>query len=167
MSDQGNNFKREVMEALDIVPANKLSGKAYKWAATNLPDEGKSNGIYSMSPTPMVDLDNLDHDKKKVSEVFGYTDETMDKLQKEFHKIVKSYKEDFHDNHESPKKSHFVWFFIKAASPELQFMIYMNSLAEICEKFENSIQKSAAKDILKSLRDLLKDLEKGESDDTE
>ena len=39
----------------------------------------------------------------------------------------------------------------------------MNSLAEICEKFENSIQKSAAKDILKSLRDLLKDLEKGES----
>lgn len=159
MSDQGNNYKKEVMEALDTIPANKLSGKAYRWVATNLPDEGKSNGVYSITPVASVDMDNLNHDQKKVSHVFGYSDEKVDELGKEFEKIMKTYVEDFHKKHDDPKKSHFIWFFIKSASPELQFMIYMNCLAEIASKMEDNVP-SEVKDALKSLEDLLKKMKK-------
>lgn len=170
MSDQRNNFKREVMEALDMVPANKLSGKAYQWVATNLPDEGKENGVYSSVAKPTLDFNNLDHSRNKVSEVFGYTEEQLEKLQKEFHKILRSYKEDFYDKTDDPKKSHFIAFFLQAASDELKFLMFMNELAEVSEKIEESPSKRKQDDLLsslKTLQDLLEKLKKEKGDDTE
>jgi hypothetical protein len=137
MSDQGNNYKREVMEALDSVPYNKLTGKAYKWAATHLPDDDSSKGTYSKMLTPLADLDNLDHNQKRVTEVFGFNDARLDQCQQEYRNVMKTYMEKVRDTYDDPKKSHFIAYFLKNTSAETQFVIYMNSLSEMIEKIEN------------------------------
>jgi hypothetical protein len=162
MENQGSNFKREVMEALDSVPANRLSGSAFKWAASHLPDEGKDKGSYQIK-VPSVTTGNLNHNQDSILDVFGFDDERMCLVNREIAEIIK----DAVVNHNFERNSETVEFVISKSSDELKQVLFIQgvtaTLKQASDKMESDMPPHVA-DALKKLQALLRSM-KGNSED--